>query len=44
VDTNGDGANDSSMIQFDKNDTVTVLGYDQSDAAHTLAAADFMFA
>jgi hypothetical protein len=43
VDTNGDGTNDSSMIQFDKNDTVTVLGYNQQDPAHTLAEADFMF-
>jgi hypothetical protein len=43
VDTNGDNIVDSSRIEFDKNDTVTVLGYDQSDPAHTLVAADFMF-
>jgi hypothetical protein len=37
VDTNGDSALDSSLIEFDKNDTVTVYG------VTTLAADDFMF-
>jgi hypothetical protein len=43
VDTNGDNIVDSSQIQFGKNDTVIVLGYNQQDPAHTLVEPDFMF-
>ena len=34
----------NSVITFDDNNSLTVIGYDERDAAHTLTADDFLFA
>lgn len=43
-DLNIEAKSGNSVITFDDNNSLTVIGYDERDAAHTLTADDFLFA